>query len=207
MCQSCLTCIKPNRCLFSLHIRVLASITETFYGFVSRIRAQVFLTLFQMNWPYVRITNVWSEQSTIQRWFHVFYSFSADKLIGPSSAFKAHFQKKKRKSFTSLWLTGSGCIVWLHYLGHLLTGHNCARPRCNVYSCSHASLAFHLCISVEYENALTLWAPPLPHTRADAGTRKDSKKCPHSNTNIYSPPLCFFWSASVKWKIWLFGRL
>lgn len=116
MCQSCLTCIKPNRCLFSLHIRVLASITGTFYGFVSRIRAQVFLTLFQMNWPYVRITNVWSEQSTIQRWFHVFYSFSADKLIGPSSAFKAHFQKKKKKIFhvsVAHWF-------WLHCVTALL---------------------------------------------------------------------------------------
>lgn len=48
-----------------------------------------------MNWPCVAITDVWAEQSTIQRVFHVLYSFDDDKLIVSSSAFKAHFQRRK----------------------------------------------------------------------------------------------------------------
>ncbi len=95
-----LTRIKPNRCLSFNQCMILkvfslncCNILLNFCLFT--IIAEVFLTLYQMNWPCVAITDVWAEQSTIQRVFHVLYSFDADKLIGSSSAFKAHFQRRK----------------------------------------------------------------------------------------------------------------
>lgn len=159
-----------------------------------------------MNWLYIVITDVWAEQSTIQRLFHVLYSFIPDKLIGTSSAIKVNFQRTK--SSPSLWLAGSGCVVWLHYLDHLLAGHNCARTRCDVYSCSHASLAFHLCISVEYENALTLWALLLPHAHALVHTRGQRRTAEpaHTQTQSFTLLYCAF-LVSVSEMEWLFERL
>lgn len=60
---------------------------------------------------------------------HIFLCWQANMV---SSAFKAHFQRRKIIHVSVVHWLRLHCMTTLLIVGHLLAGHNCARTRCNV---------------------------------------------------------------------------